>query len=361
MPRFKYLNNEKYLYMFYVFLLKKIYLYINTVMKKIELPEDIIINLYNEGNGCYKIAKKFNCSPSTINNFLKKCGVETNKTPNEYRKYNLNQNYFEKIDTEEKAYFLGLIYSDGCLYKNILSVSLVEIDSHILESFLFFLNSESKLYNIPPRKKTHQPQKKLMISNSKLSEDLKFLGVMERKSLSLKFPTEDQVPKKFLNHFIRGVFDGDGSVFSYDRKINNKTYTEIGLSIISSNEFIEGLKNVLNYGNSYTTNNDRNSIISFKKKNQIESIIDYLYEDATIFLKRKREKSEEILDLLKNKKYFYGGEKIIQMSLSGEVVKIWDNINQIKKETNYNTQTILRNIRGKIKTSNNFKFKIYDR
>jgi hypothetical protein len=347
--------------MFCVFLLKKTYLYIKVFMKKIELPKDVIIGLYNSGHGCYKIAKKFNCSAATINNFLKKCGVVTNKTPNDYRKYNLNQDYFEKIDTEEKAYFLGLIYSDGCLYKKTLSISLAEIDSHILESFLFFLGSESKLYDIPPRKKNHQPQKKLMISNFKMSEDLKLLGVTERKSLNLKFPTEDQVPKKFLNHFIRGVFDGDGSVFSYERKINDKTYVEIGLSIISSNEFMVGLKNAIGYGNVYTTNNGKNSSISFKKKDQIEGILDYLYEGSTIFLKRKQEKSNEILDLLKNKKYFYGGEKIIQMSLSGEVVKIWDNINQIKKETNYNTQTILRNIRGKIKTSNNFKFKIYDR
>jgi hypothetical protein len=42
-------------------------------------------------------------------------------------------------------------------------------------------------------------------------------------------------------------------------------------------------------------------------------------------------------------------------------IKIWDNIEEIRKNTNYNTQTILRNIRGKIKTSNNYKFKIYDR
>lgn len=330
-------------------------------MKKIDLPADIVIDLYNKGNGCYKIAKKFNCSPSTINNFLKKCGIETSKTPNSYRKYKLNENYFEKIDTEEKAYFLGLIYSDGCLYKNILSVSLVKDDSHILERFLFFLESESKLYDIPPRKKTHQPQKKLMISNSKLREDLILLGVTEKKSLNLKFPTEDQVPKKFLNHFIRGVFDGDGSIFSYDRKINNKTYTEIGLSIISSNEFIIGLKDTVGYGNVYVTNNGKNSFISFKKKNEIENMVDYLYDNSTIFLKRKREKTKEILDLLKNKKYFYGSEKIIQMTLTGDVVKIWDNIEQIKKETNYNTQTILRNIRGKIKTSNNFRFEIYDK
>jgi intein-encoded DNA endonuclease-like protein len=330
-------------------------------MKKIELPEELIVELYNNGNGCYKIAKMFNCSPSTINNFLKKCGVKTNKTPNDYRKYTLNQDFFEKINTEEKAYFLGLIYSDGCLYKNILSVSLVENDSYILEKFLFFLESNSKLYLSPPRKPTHQVQKKLMISNVKMGKDLMRLGVMERKSLQLKFPTDEQVSKKFLNHFIRGVFDGDGSVFSYSRTINGKTYIENGVSIISSNDFINGIKAVIGYGNVYGTNEGKNSVISFKKKKDIENISKYMYSESSIYLKRKWGKFVEILDCLENKNYFYGGEKIVQMDLIGNVIKIWDNINQIKRETNYNTQTILRNVKGKIKTSNNFKFKIYDK
>lgn len=329
-------------------------------MKKIELPKELIIELYNNGDGCYKIAKMFNCSPATINNFLKKCGVKTNKTPNDYRKYKLNQNFFEKIDTEEKAYFLGLIYADGCLYKKILSLSLIENDSYILEKFLFFLESDSKLYTVKPRKKTHQTQKKLIVSNNKLGNDLFRLGVMENKSLQLKFPTDEQVPKKFLNHFIRGFFDGDGSVFSYERSIGGKNYTDVGVTIISSNDFINGLKNVIGYGNVYKTNKDKNSFISFKKKKEVEKISKYLYNDSSIFLKRKKEKFREILDFLENKNYFYGGEKIIQTDLSGNTIKIWDNINQIKKETNYNTQTILRNIKGKIKTSNNFKFKLYD-
>jgi intein-encoded DNA endonuclease-like protein len=329
-------------------------------MKKIELPKELIIELYNNGDGCYKIAKMFNCSPATINNFLKKCGVKTNKTPNDYRKYKINQYFFEKIDTEEKAYFLGLIYSDGCLHKKILSLSLIEDDSYILDKFLFFLESDAKLYTLKPRKETHQTQKKLMVSNTKLSDDLFRLGIMENKSLQLKFPTDEQVPKKFLSHFIRGVFDGDGSIFSYDRNINGKIYTEVGVTIISSNEFINGLKNFIGYGNVYKTNKGKNSFISFKKKKEIENISKYLYNDSTIFLKRKKEKFKEILDYLGNKDYFYGGEKIIQTDLSGNIIKIWNNISQIKKETNYNTQTILRNIKGKIKTSNNFKFKLHD-
>ena len=93
---------------------------------------------------------------------------------------------------------------------------------------------------------------------------------------------------------------------------------------------------------------------------KIEKFIEYLYRDATVFLRRKYTKSIEVIDYLKNKPHFYGGEKIAQYSLGGDLIKIWDNIDEIKNTTNYNIQTILRNIKGNIKTSNNFKFEIYD-
>lgn len=327
-------------------------------MKKLNLPINEIIDLYSSGYGSYKIAKQFNCSASSVNNLLKNNNIDTKKTSNDYRKYTLNENYFEHIDTEDKAYFLGLIYSDGNVYKSILKISLQESDSYILEQFLKYIQSTGHLYFLESREKNHKNQKIFSISNKTIIDDLKKLGVFEKKSLTLKFPTTEQVPKNLMNHFIRGVFDGDGSIFNTERIINGKTYYEPGVSIISSIGFIDGLFEFLGFGNVYKTNN--NKFISFKGKVEIVKIINYIYNDATIFLNRKFDKSKVILYFLNKKKYFYSGEKIIQSDLNGNEIKIWDNIGEIKKLTNYNTQTILRNIKGKIKTSNNFIFKIYD-
>jgi hypothetical protein len=191
--------------------------------------------------------------------------------------------------------------------------------------------------------------------------DLKKLGVTPKKSLIIKFPTNNQVPKELLNHFVRGVFDGDGSVFNYERTINNKKYLECGVSITASNFFIDGLYRNLKYGNIYRINNGKNSSLSFKNKKEIKNILDYIYDDATIFLKRKYEKSRIILEHLNSKKYFYSGEKIGQYDLNDNLMKIWNSLSEIKEQTDYNIQTILRNIKGKIKTSNNFKFKLYDK
>ena len=107
--------------------------------------------------------------------------------------------------------------------------------------------------------------------------------------------------------------------------------------------------------------NGKNSYLSFKKKTELRKIFDYLYRDSTIYLTRKYLKFLEILNINNNKKFFYSGEKIAQYNLNDELIKIWDNLSQIKEQTDFNTQTILRNINGKIKTSNGFKFKIYDK
>jgi hypothetical protein len=330
-------------------------------MKKIDLPKSLVIEYYNNGESCYKIATKFKCSPKTIHNFLIENGINTKRPPNFYRKNKFNERYFETIDTEDKAYFLGLIYSDGCLYKNTLSISLIHTDSYVLESLRDYIGSNSPLYLLPPRKEKHQFQKKFSVSSELLKKDLERLGITPKKSLILNFPNNQQVPPNLLNHFIRGVFDGDGSIFSYERIINNKKYIESGISIISSNSFITNLFNYLKYGNVYSTNYGKNTYLSIKNKNEIKKFIEFIYKDSTIYLKRKKEKSEIVFDYLSKKNYFYNGEKICQMDLNLNIIKIWDNISQIKKETNFNTQTILRNIKGKIKTSNNFIFKIYDR
>jgi hypothetical protein len=330
-------------------------------MKKLNLPKEEIIELYNSGYGCYKIAKKYGCSASSINNLLKSEGVDTKKNPNNYRKYKLNEDYFSVIDNETKAYFLGLIYSDGCISRTSLRLSLQEEDDYILNKFLNVIESESKLYHLPKRIESHKNQKLVSISNIKMVNDLYNLGVTKKKSLIIKFPNNDQVPDEYLNHFVRGVFDGDGSVFKYERLINDKKYIESGVSITSSNYFIIELFNRLKFGNIYQTNNDKNLVLSFKKKIELRKIFEYLYKDSTIYLTRKYSKFLEILDIIENKKFFYSGEKIVQYDLNDEIIKIWDNLLQIKEQTDFNTQTILRNIKGKIKTSNGFKFKIYDR
>ena len=57
----------------------------------------------------------------------------------------------------------------------------------------------------------------LSLRSKIICEDLKKLGCLQKKSKILVFPTESQVPKNLIHHFIRGYFDGDGSVWEGKR------------------------------------------------------------------------------------------------------------------------------------------------
>ena len=61
------------------------------------------------------------------------------------RKYNFDENFFDKIDTEEKAYWLGFIYADGAIFKRTLSIRLSTKDIHHLEKFKKILNTDAAI------------------------------------------------------------------------------------------------------------------------------------------------------------------------------------------------------------------------
>ena len=59
--------------------------------------------------------KKFHLCNVTISRALKRNNVHI-WTRQELRQYDLRCDYFEDIDDEYKAYFLGLIFTDGCVF-----------------------------------------------------------------------------------------------------------------------------------------------------------------------------------------------------------------------------------------------------
>ena len=115
--------------------------------------------------------------------------------------------HFEKIDSEEKAYWLGFLYADGYISfsENKIELSLAEKDVHHIEKFRDFLGINNRICYRPSVKAY-----RLSFRSDKCKQDLINQGCTPRKSLTLKFPTSKQVPYELIRHFIRGYFDGDG-------------------------------------------------------------------------------------------------------------------------------------------------------
>jgi len=285
-------------------------------MKKTKKQQDAIIKEYIETDVSIEfLARKHEIPASTLNFWLKRRNITLRKKEWN-RKYTLNQNYFDKIDTEDKAYFLGFLCADGNNYEKnkYIGLALKENDKEILEKFNYYLESNRPLsyvdkktfYNKKTKKKyTRKPQYKLHINSITISNNLTKLGCVPNKSLILQFPTENQVPSHLIRHFIRGYFDGDGSIYNY---FDNRTQCErYGCEIISTTFFNEKLKRYikstlgLNPVIKYNKNHKKvTSSLCFASKYESLDFLNWLYQNNSICLKRKYDKYLQIKELIMN-------------------------------------------------------------
>jgi intein-encoded DNA endonuclease-like protein len=217
--------------------------------------------------------------------------------PNKYFvTFKFNSDYFTYIDTKDKAYFLGLMYADGNIHKTPagrkrVQIALMTCDSYILELFKTYLEYPGKLYD-------DKNSKRLMFHNEKVFDDLLSLGCIERKSLILS--TMPKLEKKFIPHFLRGYFDGNGGILLDKRK-----QLSANISFSSTEMFLNCIKNILEklnikvsrfYKRYKEHEISAGSIHIYFTKNKNAELYNYLYQDCeNLYLKRKKEKFEHIL------------------------------------------------------------------
>lgn len=249
--------------------------------------------MYKSNISTVTIGKEFNVSHKTIAKVLDKQGIP--RTGISRRKYQIDEKYFDKIDNPNKAYILGFLYADGynSLDKSTLSIALQEEDKYILEFMRKELNSEKPLEFLDYSNKYnngyhYKNQYRLTIFNKHICETLNKIGMVQNKSLILTFPDIDE---SLYSHFIRGYFDGDGSV-SFSESSSNCIVT-----ITSTIEFCstikEILKNTININTGIYNASNKNGITkvaSISGKFQVEKFGQFIYKDANHYLQRKYDK-----------------------------------------------------------------------
>lgn len=270
-----------------------------------EYEDNILREYYPKGG--YEEVLKFlpNRNKGGIQGRASKIGIK-------YLHYNYD--YFEKINTPEKAYWLGFIYTDGYITtKNRFGMELSISDINHMQKFLDAIEYNGK---IRTRKRKIGESKntttscQFQIKNSKLYNDLLNCGLTRTKTNDMTFPDEDILPLDLRPHFIRGVFDGDGSFVFYNYKRlrkdrNNKIYTctykEINF-VCKSDIFINEIKKIIKD----ESNADFNLTCSFRdnlptlrtsKADNLIKFINYIYpnKDSDVFLERKYKISQDIL------------------------------------------------------------------
>lgn len=176
--------------------------------------QDAIFAAYQAGDTLRTIAKRYRHSRSTIRAALAKASIAIRPHTETSQRYNIAADTFSRIDTHEKAYWLGFLYADGNVYlgsaneaKHVVQLCLSAKDAAHVERFRAFLKSNHPLYW-----ERQDTSVRFMANNQELVRDLMALGCVPRKSLTLQFPTEEQVPRQYRSSFILGYADGDGSI-----------------------------------------------------------------------------------------------------------------------------------------------------
>lgn len=255
-----------------------------------EKDREKIKNLYLSGNSTVKIGKMFGVSHKKIARVLEDLGIQ--RTGVGRRKYNLDEFYFDNIDSANKAYILGFFYADGSNNrdKSTVSMSLEEGDADILEKIRKEIKSEKELEFLDYSNKndfgyTYKNQYRLLLFSSHICDSLIKLGMIPNKSLMLDFP---EIQSNLLPHFIRGVFDGDGSVY------RGKKETQFTLTITSTNSFCNSLKNIVEesieincHVYDASNHNGITKVFTISGRNQVKKFLDWIYCDADLFLQRK--------------------------------------------------------------------------
>jgi hypothetical protein len=248
-------------------------------------------------------------------------------------KFFCDDSFFDKIESEEQAYFLGLLCADGCVRDNkTIYIYLQESDLSILQKFKKSINFNGNIVLKPKNNKKCQNGYYINIYSEKMYYALIKLGCTPRKSLTLKFPTSDQVPDHLIHHFIRGYFDGDGCIH-----ISKKGQHHF--NIVGTFEFIDKLNEVF----SNRIGIDRLNLSKDKRcKNNfmyqtagnllVYKIYNFLYKNANFFIDRKYEKFKRVEEKAENspaKTYKYKG--VIPKN-GGFIAQVW---NKKKNQSHY--------------------------
>ena len=175
-----------------------------------------LIKAYNEGASMRQLGLKYNVSPQTIKAILKNNNVyirsrnEQNKfNPQNQRKYNINDYYFSQ-QGKNMAYLLGFFAADGCVYAkdNGIKLALASVDREFLEQINKELDSTYPIRDYET--KDGYKNSELRWTSNQIKKDFADYNIIPNKTYSYTFPTK--LKKEYYKDFIRGYFDGDGSV-----------------------------------------------------------------------------------------------------------------------------------------------------
>lgn len=264
-------------------------------MRVSDLPvgacEDIA-GRYRSGDNAHVIGRIYGLHPQQVLRIVRKQGVAV-RAQAAPRRYSLDESFFESIDTERKAYWLGFIVADGHIPRSRadgrpegIVVQLRASDAYHLGTFLCDLASDASVTYLMSN---GRPAARASVYSRNLVAPLVRAGLTSGKSASTTFP--DNLPRHLLKHFVRGYFDGNGWAFATSKCL---------LGMIGNPVLLGGVRRFLaaETGAPSTMRPHGTtpwlSVLRWSGCRASGAIAHYLYDGAERFLDRKKSRIEEI-------------------------------------------------------------------
>jgi len=255
---------------------------------RIDIDDNLVIERYNELKNLKKVANSFGVSLRPIKRILKKNNLQLTN-----RRFDVNHSYFRIIDSEEKAYWLGFLFADGCVRKTktgsqvVLKLSLKD-ENHLIQ-FKNALSSEHKISYYKNKTKTKKGVDSfsdnclIRINSNKLVTDLINQGCLPNKTFIIDKPNIDE---KYYKHFLRGFYDGDVNFF-YSEETKFSVMTIVCASENFRKFIIDTISKIPNIGNIHE--DETKYTIKITNIVGIIQFLSYIYDYSKIELTRKKE------------------------------------------------------------------------
>lgn len=271
--------------------------------------EQRICHLYDLGLGQSLILIELEyhyINAKSVADTLRKYG-RTSEAQNKEERH-INSNIFDFIDTEEKAYWLGMMFTDGWITRKKgkskqIGLSLEKEDKKVIEDFRKFLGAEQYriTYKSHPKKDGSLSESyQFVITSDNLYNALTTYGITSNKSQDAA-PKVEMIPRDLQKHFWRGAFDGDGSFFFGSQ--GNLIFNFIGTNdfaykfqaYLYHNNLIKRFYSMEAHRHSKDYRGDSLLIFDIGLKEDVYRVTKHLYEGATIYMERK----SKFLDVVK--------------------------------------------------------------
>lgn len=283
--------------------------YINNYRPQLteEQKAEIIQKYYTHKS--QELAVEYGVSKSYIIKLWSNANIENKKL---HRIYHLNDDYFNTINTKDKAYFLGLLASDGNVFNRnngqsiIIRLSLQSVDAYILERFKDYIGSDKPLHYTRPSDKNRKEVCSIEIVSKKMGEDLKKYGVVPQKTYDFVMP---DIPAEFISHYLRGYFDGDGSITLRDSSAQHLPYSYMcsyagfipNLSKMQKKLTTAGIDSRIQKDNRDYHGEFGSLVIS--SIDNVNKFLDYIYKDCDdLYIPRKIERYKNFKSALNNRR-----------------------------------------------------------